>query len=54
MIYYILNNANFCMVDSKKLLCNVCEKKSALLIWDDRYSGFRGTCLVCGSNWPES
>ena len=42
------------MKDSKKLLCNSCGKKSAVLIWDDRYSGYRGICHLCGSNWPES
>jgi len=42
------------MVDSKKFLCNSCGKKSALLIWDDRYSGYRGICSLCDSDWPES
>lgn len=54
MICYISNHTNFCMAYSKKLICNGCEKKSALLIWDDRYSGYRATCLLCDGNWPES
>jgi len=42
-------------VDEELLItCGVCEKKSAIIIWDNRYSGFRGYCLICKNNWPES
>ncbi|MGI0055866.1 MAG: hypothetical protein ACREAK_00670 [Nitrosarchaeum sp.] len=41
-------------MNEKKLFCNTCGQKSALLIWDERYSGYRGKCPLCGGNWPES
>ncbi len=42
------------MDESKKIFCNTCAKKSAFVIWDERYSGYRGVCIFCGGNWPES
>lgn len=41
-------------VDDMQLLCGVCEEKSAILVWDDRYAGFRGRCRLCRYDWPES
>ena len=34
--------------------CNSCEQKSGRLLWDDRYDGYRGFCIKCEGNWPES
>jgi len=34
--------------------CGSCEKQSATIAWDNRYSGFRGYCDICKNNWPES
>ena len=45
-----------CIVNMKlqKLDCYTCNKKSAVLLWTEKYSGFRGICKRCGNNWPES
>ena len=37
-----------------KLTCGSCNKQSAEIMWDKRYSGFRGFCGICKNNWPES
>jgi len=36
------------------LLCGVCDKRSAILRWDENYAGYRGRCSLCESDWPES
>ena len=36
------------------IICESCEKQSAVLFWDIRYNGYRGMCMVCKGNWPES
>lgn len=36
------------------LTCGSCDKLSAEIRWDARYSGFRGFCHICKNNWPES
>ena len=41
-------------VEDLQILCGICDEKSAILIWDDRYTGFRGRCQLCKYNWPES
>ena len=35
-------------------VCTSCESKLALIIEEPRYNGYRGICLLCGGNWPES
>jgi hypothetical protein len=40
--------------ESLQILCGVCDEKSAILIWDDRYAGYRGRCSLCKYDWPES
>jgi hypothetical protein len=37
-----------------KLLCRVCDKRSAILRWDENYAGYRGRCSLCEYDWPES
>jgi len=41
-------------VESLQILCRVCDEKSAILVWDDRYAGYRGRCSLCKYDWPES
>ena len=41
-------------VDELIILCVACEKKSAFIIWHDSYSGYRGRCNLCKSDWAES
>ena len=41
-------------VEGLQILCGVCEESSAILTWDDRYSGYRGRCSLCKYDWPES
>jgi len=36
------------------LLCGVCDKRSAILRWDENYAGYRGRCSLCEYDWPES
>lgn len=42
------------MKSLEQISCDTCEEKSALLVWDDRYNGYRGVCGKCDGNWPES
>jgi len=55
-----MNNALIEVSDSisvcEKLLftCGACEKQSAIIAWNNSYSGFRGYCHICKNNWPES
>ncbi len=41
-------------VESLQLICGVCDKKSAILRWDENYEGYRGRCSLCEYDWPES
>ncbi len=41
-------------VEGLQLFCGVCEKKSAILRWDENYVGYRGLCSLCENEWPES
>ena len=41
-------------MEQNTMMCNSCEKYSAVLFWDDRYNGYRGKCVSCKGNWPES
>ncbi|GEM_PF-6353919 len=41
-------------VDRLQLFCGVCEKRSAILRWDENYAGYRGRCSLCEYDWPES
>ncbi len=34
--------------------CMSCASPDTYLIWSDNYSGYRGICDICESNWPES
>jgi len=41
-------------VEDLHLLCDVCDKKSGFLRWDENYVGYRGQCSLCENDWPES
>ena len=41
-------------VEDLQLLCHVCDKRSAILRWDENYVGYRGRCSLCEYDWPES
>jgi len=41
-------------VEGMQILCGVCDENSAILTWDDRYTGYRGRCSLCKYDWPES
>ena len=41
-------------VEDLQILCGVCDKRSAILRWDENYSGFRGRCSLCEYDWAES
>jgi formate dehydrogenase maturation protein FdhE len=41
-------------VESLQLFCGVCDKRSAILRWDENYEGYRGRCSLCEYDWPES
>jgi len=34
--------------------CPICKADSASLFFDEQYSGFRGKCVLCGGDFPES
>ena len=34
--------------------CMSCKSHDTYLIWSENYSGYRGVCDICESNWPES
>ena len=37
-----------------QILCDICDKKSGMLRWDENYVGYRGRCSLCENDWPES
>lgn len=39
--------------DEHKVECPDCPTEASVY-WDIRYNGYRGTCEVCETNWPES
>ena len=41
-------------IDDLQILCGICDEKSAILVWDDRYARFRRQCSLCKYDWPES
>jgi len=36
------------------ITCESCDSESAVFHWEARYDGYRGTCMVCKGDWPES
>ena len=34
--------------------CMGCGSPVTYIIWSKSYSGYRGKCMVCNHNWPES
>ena len=42
------------MQNSDTIICKNCKSRTAILHWDTRYDGYRGTCMKCGGDWPES
>ena len=51
--YYVLKSASIIM-SQQLIACPVCQTDSGSLSWDARYNGYRGTCVLCGCDWPES
>lgn len=41
-------------VGDLQILCGICDEKSAILVWYDKYPGFRGRLSLCKYDWPES
>ena len=41
-------------VEGLQLFCGVCDKRSAILRWDENYAGYRGRCDICENDWAES
>jgi len=41
-------------IDDLQIFCGVCDKRSAILRWDENYVGYRGRCSLCEYDWPES
>ncbi len=41
-------------VKDLQISCGSCDKRSAVIMWDDRYAGYRGHCILCKNNWPMS
>ena len=39
--------------DEHQVECPDCPTEASVY-WDIRYNGYRGTCEVCETNWPES
>jgi len=37
-----------------KVMCQSCRLEKAVIYWNQKYQGYRGFCIVCGNNWPES
>ena len=40
--------------ESLQIFCDICDKKSGMLRWDENYVGYRGRCSLCENDWPES
>jgi len=38
----------------EKTECLGCGSQGAIIAFEAKYRGFRGTCQKCGANWPES
>jgi hypothetical protein len=34
--------------------CMACDSPVTYIIWSKKYSGYRGECVACNHNWPES
>lgn len=34
--------------------CMACGSPVTYIIWSESYSGYRGKCIACDHNWPES
>ena len=34
--------------------CMGCGSPVTYIIWSEKYSGYRGKCMNCNHNWPES
>ncbi len=54
MAQVVLRKHSKTSIDDLQIFCDVCEKRSAILRWDENYSGYRGQCNRCGNDWPES
>ena len=41
-------------IEEETIPCMVCGSSNIHTYWDRNYSGYRGTCMACKNNWPES
>ena len=41
-------------IEGLQISCGSCDEKSAVIVWDDRYAGYRGRCKLCKNDWVES
>jgi hypothetical protein len=54
MAQVVLRKNSETNVEGLQLNCDVCGKSSGLLRWDESYVGYRGRCILCENDWPES
>ena len=54
MAQVVLRKNSETNVEGLQLYCGVCDKRSAILRWDENYAGYRGRCSLCEYDWPES
>ena len=54
MAQVVLRKHSETSIDDLQIFCDVCEKKSAIIRWDENYVGYRGRCSLCEYDWPES
>jgi len=54
MAQVVLRKHSETSIDDLQIFCDVCDKSSAILRWDENYAGYRGRCSLCEYDWPES
>ena len=54
MAQVVLRGHSETNVGSSQLFCDVCDKRSGILRWDENYAEYRGRCSLCEHDWPES
>ena len=40
--------------EEQTIPCMVCGSPKTYISWSRNYSGYRGRCIACEHNWPES
>ena len=41
-------------LEEQTIPCGGCGSLKIHIVWDRNYSGYRGNCIICKNNWPES